>query len=91
MRIIGAASECAGDLRGGVKLRGEKKRTQDVEIVRRRGSGEELRFGGGACSCKSGGEPPHSKIAEELGHKDFADMGATHCCAPTRKNPERGG
>jgi hypothetical protein len=36
-------------------------------------------FGGDMCGCKSGGEPPHSKLVEGLKRGDRADMG--------RRNP----
>jgi hypothetical protein len=37
-----------------------------VTVPRRKRVGE-LWFGGGACGCKSGGEPPHSKLGEGNG------------------------
>jgi hypothetical protein len=45
---------------------------------------DELEFVGGACSCKSGGEPPHSKSAMNTWVAGFLHPGEAHGAHKTR-------
>jgi len=51
------------------------------------GGGDELQFVGGVYGCKSGGEPPHSKVGEEARCSDRADMGRGGAAALQRQTP----